>query len=68
MVKFSYGMRKKLGNEKMGVINLKAHFHGLKYVEEIVKLLPQKPDAILMNKLYSKITTIGTIEELKKVA
>ena len=68
MVNFSYGMRKKLGNEKMGVINLKAHFHGLKYVDEIVKLLPKKPDAILMNELYSKITTIGAIEEVKKVA
>ena len=48
--------------------NLKAHFHGLKYVDEIVKLLPKKPDAILMNELYSKITTIGAIEEVKKVA
>ena len=68
MVNFSYGIRRELGNEKMGVINLKAHFYGIKYLNEIVKLLPKKPDAILMNELYSKISTIGAIEEVKKVA
>jgi putative transposase len=68
MVNFSYGIRREFGNEKMSIINLKARFHGLKYLNEIIKLLPQKPDAILMNTLYQKITAIGVIDEEKRVA
>ena len=68
MVNFSYGIRREFGNEKMSIINLKARFHGVKYLNEIIKLLPQKPDAILMNTLYQKITAIGAIDEEKRVA
>ena len=68
MVNFSYSIKEKLGDKKMSIIDLKAHFHGLKYANEVLKLLPKITDAILLNKLYDKITTIGAIEEKKNVA
>ena len=68
MVNFSYGIRDKMGNKKMSIINLKAHFHGVKYVNEVMKLLPKIPDTILMSELYDKIATIGAIEEVEMVA
>jgi len=68
MVNFSYSIREKMGDKKMSIIDLKAHFHGLKYANEVLKLLPKITDAILLNKLYNKITTIGAIEEKKNVA
>jgi len=68
MVNFSHAVNKKLGNEKMSVINLKAHFHGLKYVGEVLKLLPKITDNILIKSIYQRITTIGAISNEKKVA
>jgi len=68
MVNFSYGIRNKMENKKMSIINLKAHFHGLKYVNEVIKLLPKIPDTIFIKKIYKKITSIGAIEEVKIVA
>jgi len=68
MVNFSYPIRKELGDKEMSIIDLKAHFHGLKYANEALKLLPKITDVILLNKLYDKITTIGAIKEKKDVA
>ena len=44
-----------------GIQDLKAHFRGSKYVSEILKLLPQKPDRILIQQIFSRITKIGSI-------
>lgn len=68
MVNFSYVIRQDLGNVSMGIINLKAHFHGIKYVKEVLKLLPEIPDAILLKSLYQKITSIGAIKNEEKAA
>jgi hypothetical protein len=54
MVNFSYVIRQESGNEKMGIINLQAHFHGIKYLKSIL--------------FYSKNITIGESEEVKKIA
>ncbi len=35
-------------NSNVNVLDLKANFHGHKYVAETIKLLPQKPDPILL--------------------
>jgi putative transposase len=41
--------------------DLKAHFRGLKYVEETLKLLPEKPDPILIQHISDEIAKIGSI-------
>ncbi len=48
-------------NPKFSAEDLKAHFRGQKYVQEILKLLPEKPDHILISQIQAKIATIGGI-------
>jgi len=42
-------------------LDLKTHCRGVKYVEEVVKLLPEKPDSILLGRLMHKIAGLGCI-------
>ncbi len=44
-----------------GVLDLKAHFRAEKYALETLKLLPQKPDAILIRQILNNIPKIGAI-------
>ncbi len=48
-------------NPKFSVNDLKAHFRGLKYVTETLKLLPQMPEPILIQRIVANITLIGSI-------
>jgi putative transposase len=43
------------------VLDLKAHFRGLKYVAETLKLLPQTPDPIVIQQIAAKIALIGAV-------
>jgi putative transposase len=43
------------------VLDLKAHFRGLKYVAETLKLLPQKPGPIITQRIAAKIALLGAI-------
>jgi DDE superfamily endonuclease len=43
------------------VLDLKAHCRGAKYVEETIKLLPQRPEPVLLERIFSKIVGIGRI-------
>ena len=63
MVNFSKAWiaKNKPGNPQYSVEDLKAHFRGQKYVQEIIKLLPEKPDPILFSKINAKIAAIGSI-------
>jgi putative transposase len=40
---------------------LKAYFRGSKYVDEVLKLPPKKPDPILIQQIFKEITIIGKI-------
>ena len=44
-----------------GVLDLKAHFLGRKYVSETFKLLPEIPDPILMAQVFDKVSSLGCI-------
>lgn len=44
-----------------GILDLKAHFRGRKYVTETLKLLPQMPDPILTEYIFDKVAQIGAI-------
>ena len=47
--------------QDFSVLDLKAHYRGLKYVEEVIKLLPQIPDPIVLEKLRQHLVSIGSI-------
>jgi hypothetical protein len=46
---------------EVSVLDLKAHCRGAKYVEETIKLLPERPEPILLERIFSKIVGIGRI-------
>jgi len=46
---------------QMSVLDLKAQCRGTKYVEETIKLLPEKPDADLLERIVTKVVGIGRI-------
>ena len=48
----------------VSVLDLKAHCRGVKYVEETLKLLPQRPQPVLLERIFSKIAAIGRIHAL----
>ncbi|MCA9982575.1 MAG: IS4 family transposase, partial [Anaerolineales bacterium] len=43
------------------VNDLKAHFRGRKYVTETLKLLPQPPEPIFVDRIFAQIAQIGSI-------
>jgi hypothetical protein len=48
-------------NAEFSVLDLKAQFRGIKYVDEVLKLLAEKPDPILIQQIFKEITSIGKI-------
>jgi putative transposase len=48
-------------NPQFGVLDLKAHFRGRKYVAETIKLLPEKPDPILLAQVFDTVARLGSI-------
>ncbi len=46
---------------EMSVLDLKAQCRGAKYVEETIKLLPETPDARLLDQIVRKVIGIGRI-------
>jgi putative transposase len=48
-----------------GVLDLKSYYRGYKYATEMLKILPQKPDDILIAHLFQKIATLGSIHVAK---
>jgi putative transposase len=47
------------------ILDLKARYHGLRYVREVFKILPKKADSIKINQLISQIPILGKIHEPK---
>jgi len=48
-------------NSDYSLLDLKAHYHGCRYAMEAIKLLPQKPDAILLADVFEQIARLGMI-------
>ena len=48
-------------NPDFSVLDLKAHYHGYRYAVETIKMLPQKPDAILLADIFEQIARLGMI-------
>ena len=48
----------------VSVLDLKAHYRGLSYAEEVIKLLPEKPEPGLLQRLLAQVTGLGRIHPL----
>ena len=53
--------RRDTGIPNWSVKDLKAHFTGLKYAAETLKLLPKKPHPIFIHSIYTHIAKLGAI-------
>ncbi len=63
MVNIAQILRRQLRPQQpdFSVLDLKAHFRGLKYVAETLKLLPQTPDPIVIQQIAAKVALIGAV-------
>jgi len=43
------------------ILDLKSHYRGCHYVSKTIKLLPQKPDGILLAKIFQQIACLGMV-------
>ncbi len=48
-------------NPEFSVLDLKSHYRGYRYVSETIKLLPQKPDGILLGEIFEQIARLGMV-------
>jgi putative transposase len=44
-----------------GILDLKAYFRAAKYLEETIKMLPQKPEPFLLEQIFDQLATLGCI-------
>ena len=63
MVNFSYALLRPLRqqNPDYSVLDLKSQFRGYRYATETIKMLPEKPDAILLAEIFQQIARLGAI-------
>jgi len=48
-------------NPAFSVLDLKSHYRGCRYVSETIKLLPRKPDDILLTEIFEQIARLGMV-------
>jgi putative transposase len=48
-----------------GVLDLKSYYRGCRYATEMLKLLPEKPDDILIAQLFRNVAALGCIHAAK---
>ena len=48
-------------NPDYSILDLKADCRGYKYVEETIKMLPEKPEPVLLAKIRHKVAGLGRI-------
>ncbi|MGH9879379.1 MAG: transposase, partial [Nitrososphaerales archaeon] len=44
-----------------GILDLKAYFRAAKYFEETIKMLPRKPEPLLLKQIFAHVATLGCI-------
>ena len=68
MVNFSHQLLQKCRyyyHQDLRILDLKAFYRGFKYVDEVIKMLPQKPEAIFISRLINRVVNIGAIHPLR---
>jgi IS4 transposase len=48
-----------------GILDLKAYFRAAKYFENMIKMLPQKPEPILLDQIFGQVASLGCIHAVK---
>ena len=48
---------------ELSVLDLKARYRGMKYLREILKILPQKPEPIVINQIAEHLGAIGAVHQ-----
>ena len=43
------------------ILDLKSHYRGCRYATETIKMLPEKPDPILLADIFQQIARLGAI-------
>jgi IS4 transposase len=51
-------------NPGSGIIDLKAYYRGFRYVCEMLKMLPEKPEPILLAQIFAKLSSLGRIHNV----
>lgn len=63
MVNFSHVLLQpfRQAQPDFSILDLKAHYRGCRYVSETIKMLPQKPDPILLADIFQQIAQLGMV-------
>lgn len=63
MVNFSYALLQPFRQQQpdYSILDLKSHYRGCRYASETIKMLPQKPDPILLADIFRQIARLGAI-------
>jgi putative transposase len=66
MVNFSYALAQPFRQQDpdYSILDLKSHYRGCRYANETIKMLPEKPDAILLADIFLQIARLGAIHPL----
>ena len=70
MVNFSHQLLQKCRyhyHQDLSILDLKAFYRGFKYVDEMIKMLPQKPETIFISRLINRVVNIGAIHPLNLI-
>jgi putative transposase len=51
-------------NPEYSILDLKSHYRGYRYATETIKMLPEKPDAILLADIFQQVARLGAIHPL----
>lgn len=51
-------------NPDFSMLDLKSHYRGYRYATETIKMLPEKPDDILLAKIFQQIARLGAIHPI----
>ncbi len=64
MVNFSYALLQPFRehNPEYSVLDLKSHYRGCRYASQTIKMLPQKPDAVLLADIFQHIARLGAFQ------
>jgi hypothetical protein len=65
MCQVSDKLIKESDGKQVGINDLKTHFRGVKYAIETIKMVMEKPEAILINRIKQEIGKLGSIHQPK---
>ena len=54
----------RLEHSQWSVLDLKARYRGAKYLHETLKILPQKPDTIVIDQIAERLGSIGAVHQI----